>query len=92
LGVTDFDKVPVSEIELHRGDRFLIYTDGLTERFNTNVEPYGLERVFDQFGKIDATHPRDILETILADVESFSAGRPADDDLALLVCTKKDWG
>jgi len=87
LGITDFENVPVSEVELHRGDRFLIYTDGLTERFNTNEEPYGLERLFDQFGKIDAHHPQDILEAILVDVENFSAGRPADDDLALLVCT-----
>ena len=87
MGITDYDDVQVSEIKLDRNDRILLYTDGLTERFNNDKEAYGLERLFQHFGAIETDDPREIIEVMIKNIEEFSGGRPADDDLALLVCT-----
>ena len=34
MGIYPYDQVPVHETRLGSGDRFLLYTDGVTERFN----------------------------------------------------------
>ena len=37
LGIEPYEiEIPVAETKLEPGDRFLIYTDGLTERFNAD--------------------------------------------------------
>ena len=49
LGVIDspdFDQLlEVETIELHSGDRVLLFTDGLTEAMNTEGEEFGMERI-----------------------------------------------
>jgi sigma-B regulation protein RsbU (phosphoserine phosphatase) len=87
MGITDYDDVAVSEIKLDRNDRILFYTDGLTERFNNDKEPYGLDRLIQQFGNVDTDTPSEIIEVLMKDIDLFSEGRPADDDLAMLACS-----
>ena len=42
LGIEPYEiEIPVTEINLLPGDRFLVYTDGLSERFNAAGETYG---------------------------------------------------
>jgi serine phosphatase RsbU (regulator of sigma subunit) len=49
LGVIEsptFDEMlEVETIELHSGDRLLIFTDGLTEAMNSRGEEFGMERI-----------------------------------------------
>jgi len=46
LGVPlDNDKVYQAETELGAGDRMLLYTDGITETFNSEGDEYGYERL-----------------------------------------------
>lgn len=85
MGVNPYDQVPVTETKLEQGDRLLIYTDGITERFNNKGKAYGKERLLQQLGADHADNPQGILDTIMEDVERFASGRPADDDQALLV-------
>ena len=86
LGIEPFKiEIPVTEIKLMPGDRFLIYTDGLTERFNSDGNYYGEGRLLQSLADDGAVAPQEIIAVIMGDVERFAAEHPADDDQALLL-------
>jgi sigma-B regulation protein RsbU (phosphoserine phosphatase) len=86
LGIEPYEMdVPVAEMQLEMGDRFLLYTDGVSERFNTAGEIYGEERVLRLLAGSSADDPQNVLAAIMADVESFAGKRPPDDDQTLLL-------
>ncbi len=85
MGILPYDHVAETAIQLERGDRFLFYTDGVTERFSRDGKIYGEERLLNLLGNSMQTTPQDVLTAIVDDVERFAAGRLADDDQALLI-------
>jgi sigma-B regulation protein RsbU (phosphoserine phosphatase) len=86
LGIEPFEiEIPVTDIKLEPGDRFLIYTDGLTERFNQEGQTYGEDRLLKPLATDSAHDPQGVITTIMADVEQFAGQLPADDDQALLL-------
>jgi sigma-B regulation protein RsbU (phosphoserine phosphatase) len=85
LGIDPYEQVPVTEAELQPGDRILMYTDGITERFSMDGKTYGEERLLRQLESDGNLQPQELLAAIMKDVEDFANGRPADDDQALLV-------
>lgn len=85
MGIKPYSEVPVTEVALQPGDRLLIYTDGVTERFSEKRESYGTTRLLQQFGNADAGEPADILNGIIDDLARFAGTRPADDDQAMLM-------
>ena len=85
MGIDPYDQVPVAEAELQPGDRILMYTDGITERFSIDGETYGEERLLRQLEGGGNIQPAELLTAIMKDVDDFAAGRPADDDQALLL-------
>ncbi len=86
LGIEPYEiEIPVTETKLEPGDRFLIYTDGLTERFDMGEKTYGEERLLRLLAIDSADDPQGVIAAIMADVEQFAGERPADDDQALLL-------
>jgi len=86
LGIEPYEiEIPVTETKLEPGDRFLIYTDGLTERFDMAEKTYGEERLLRLLAIDSADDPQGVIAAIMADVEQFAGERPADDDQALLL-------
>jgi len=86
LGIEPYEiEIPVTDIKLEPGDRFLIYTDGLTERFDVEGQTYGEERLLTLLATDSAHDPQGVIKTIMADVEQFAGQLPADDDQALLL-------
>ena len=85
LGIDPYEQVPVTEAELKPGDRILMYTDGITERFSMNGKTYGEERLLRQLEGDGNLQPQKLLAAIMKDVDDFANGRPADDDQALLL-------
>ncbi|CAB1066113.1 Serine phosphatase RsbU, regulator of sigma subunit [Olavius sp. associated proteobacterium Delta 1] len=58
LGIEPYNiEIPVTEIQLMPGDRFLVYTDGLSERFNADGETYGEERLLQPLATDNAAAP-----------------------------------
>lgn len=84
MGFDPYDRVPVTDIQLEAGDRLLFYTDGVSERFNTDRQPYGEDRIC---GRMEhpAAGPAELVATLMQDLEAFAGGRPADDDQTLLL-------
>jgi len=89
MGIYEYDTVATGSVHLQSGDRFILYTDGLIERFNPSGKPYTKERLLQQFEAIGRNAPRKIVDDVIADIERFAEGRPAEDDMAILVCAVK---
>ena len=85
MGFEPYEQTPVTEINLEAGDRILLYTDGLSERFNPEKSPYGEERLCRQMEGRSSSDPGDTLKGIIEDMERFAQGRPAEDDQAMLL-------
>ena len=86
LGIEPYSReIPVTETILETGDRFLVYTDGVSERFNPAGDIYGEKRVLQLLASDSGDNPQNVLAAIMADVERFAGERPADDDQALLL-------
>lgn len=76
----------------HRGrqslaadDVLVYYSDGVIDRQNAEAELYGAERLKDAARQCRGDSARIILYTLLGEVQGWSGGRPADDDLTLAV-------
>ena len=85
LGIDPYDRIPVTETRLEPGDRLLLFTDGVSERFNKEGKIYGEDRLLKQLEMDHAREPGEILNGIMEDVERFANGEPAEDDQALLI-------
>jgi sigma-B regulation protein RsbU (phosphoserine phosphatase) len=85
MGIYPYEHVPVNETRLGSGDRFLLYTDGVTERFDMAGNAYGENRLLGGLAAVAVDNPRLILDGIIRDVQRFAGGRPPDDDQALVL-------
>jgi len=68
---------------LQRGDRLLIYSDGLVEATSPNGEEYGASRLLDHMRMRDPS-----ATSLLADVQSFVHGGSLQDDATALVARR----
>jgi sigma-B regulation protein RsbU (phosphoserine phosphatase) len=86
LGIEPYEiEIPITEVDLSPGDRFLVYTDGLSERFDADGNSYGEERLLQPLAASNPAGPQDVVAAIMADVNQFAGDHPADDDQALLL-------
>ena len=89
LGIKPYSRIPSVNIRLNSGDRLLIYTDGIQERFNPREEIYGARRMLDRLETAPAGSAKETLEWLMTDVEQFADGLSSDDDQAALVAVVK---
>lgn len=85
MGISPYDDVPVTEAVLQPGDRLLLYTDGIADRFSEMREPYGTGRLMEQFHRVGRDEPSHVLQRIMDDLTRYAGARPADDDQAMLM-------
>ena len=67
------------------GDLLVLYSDGITEAFNPNVEMYGLERLKALISKTRHLSPDEIKTEILSDLHAYQQGESTNDDITLVV-------
>jgi sigma-B regulation protein RsbU (phosphoserine phosphatase) len=69
------------------GDALVLYTDGLVEAQDPAREIYGEDRMRASLARHAASHlgAKPVLDGLLADLDAFAAGRPADDDVSCVV-------
>jgi len=73
------------EKKLDRGDKVLLYTDGILEADNRRGEFYGKDRLYTVLRKSHEKSAKRVVEEIYNNVLKFSKGREFDDDLSILV-------
>jgi sigma-B regulation protein RsbU (phosphoserine phosphatase) len=66
------------------GDQLVLYTDGITEAYNSAGEMFGLARL-DKVLENCSVGASDLLKSVLADVDAFCGDQPPHDDRTLLV-------
>ena len=74
-----------NETTWHPGDLLVLYSDGITEAFNANVEMYGLERLKALISRKRHLSPEEIKTEILSDVQAHQQGESTNDDITLVV-------
>ena len=74
-----------TETTWHPGDLLVLYSDGITEAFNPNLEMYGLERLKALISKKRHLSPEEIKTEILSDLQVYQQGESANDDITLVV-------
>jgi serine phosphatase RsbU (regulator of sigma subunit) len=75
-------------IPVQPGDTLILYTDGITEARNPKSELYGAERLREVVHRAPEGAEA-VGMAILADVQSFAAGRPQSDDMTI-VCFSRN--
>lgn len=77
----------ISECRLNSGDTLAIYTDGITESFNSAKEEFGEQRLIDALRRHRALPSQGLLSEIVNDVRQFCLGEQFDDiTLIVLKC------
>lgn len=72
-----------STIDLQRGDRLVLYTDGIPECFNPEREVYGMERLTEVVEKEAAASIGALKTAIVNDTLGFANGHLPEDDLTI---------
>jgi phosphoserine phosphatase RsbU/P len=84
LGVMDDGEYDEAELQLQPGDQIIFYTDGVTEAANPRGELFGAERL-DQVLENCSVQASALLDSVLASLDAFADGQPADDDRTMIV-------
>jgi sigma-B regulation protein RsbU (phosphoserine phosphatase) len=74
---------------LARGERLLFYSDGLTEARNTNEHEFGDSYVDAIIGWSPSASPNALVDTIVAEWNLFTGGRPPEDDVSVAVIQRR---
>jgi phosphoserine phosphatase RsbU/P len=85
LGMFCASNFPVCTLEVSPGDSLFLYTDGLSEIFNSTGDEYGICRTESLAARHSARELEDMLAECLGEIGSFSSGVKRTDDLTLLV-------
>jgi len=85
----EMPEIPCVEVPLQRGDRWLFFTDGITDRQSTNETMFDLERLSEALARYRDREPAEIVTAIVGELDSFSKGQEPDDDQTLLVFSIK---
>ena len=72
-------------IQLEPGDTVILYTDGITEAFNTEGELFGLPQLCEIFRDRQPISAEDASEIVFDAVNKFAGDEPQSDDQACLV-------
>ena len=75
------------EIQLKPGDVIFLYTDGVTEATNAQVQLYGEERLKNILNTSDFANVKEVCDTVKKDVDDFVGEAPQFDDITML-CAK----
>jgi sigma-B regulation protein RsbU (phosphoserine phosphatase) len=73
-----------TELTLHAGDALILYSDGISEAFNSQEECYGNERLLTDAETFAGQSADAITAGLLQKVRAFAGGAPQSDDIAIL--------
>jgi phosphoserine phosphatase RsbU/P len=85
LGIAEEAEYPSVVIEVEPGDVLLLYTDGVVDAENRQGDPFGVDRLRSALCQHAQLPAQALCVAIEQDVLDHAAGRPAIDDLTLVV-------
>jgi sigma-B regulation protein RsbU (phosphoserine phosphatase) len=84
IGMFCQERYSCTQIKLGKGDRLLLYTDGLSEARDHHDREYGNDRLPALLGECHKLPAVALVSRLLEDVSQFSSARPRSDDLTVM--------
>jgi len=84
IGMIDEAEFDESAIDLRRGDRLYLHSDGLTEEVNAQDEEFGDERLFSAIADGQALGLQDTIESLVQKVVAWRGDERLRDDVSIL--------
>jgi len=78
------------EIQLEKGDKLFLYTDGVVEATNKKDELFGFDRMLETLNANKNKAPNEIIKNVKTKVDAFANGREQFDDITMLCFELKD--
>ena len=88
-GAIDDYQFTEETIRLEQGDTLLLYTDGVTEATDADLNEYGEERLERLLGQMVKDDCQQIIDTVKSDVKAFAGDAEQSDDITLLAIKKR---
>lgn len=88
LGLVEDARYEAGSVAFESGDLLVLYTDGVSDRLNAEGETYGHTRLQQAAARIRQDPARIVLYSLLGEVQGWSAGCPAEDDMTLLIAKR----
>ena len=85
LGGMDIAKYKEETIKLNQGDKFILYTDGVTEAHNINNELFGNDRLIDFTKKHINDGAEQFVPNLREELTKYSEGKEQFDDITMLM-------
>lgn len=85
LGIVERVTYDEMTIGLQPDDLIVFYTDGLVEETNSQKELYGFERLEQKIHTLGQETSKEIIETVIKEVESFTGSDKPHDDMTVVV-------
>ncbi len=85
LGWLDNAGIAEIEVALSRGDRLVLYTDGITECFSRRGKMFGIARFKDFIIAHPELPPADFISLLLEELRRYAGSEIFDDDITLIV-------
>lgn len=85
LGLVEDSRYERGAVAVDSGDVLVIFSDGLTDRSNEQGDLFGVARLKEAALRNRDADARLLLYSLLGEVQGFSAGLPAEDDMTLIV-------
>jgi serine phosphatase RsbU (regulator of sigma subunit) len=84
VGISDLLEYSENELTLLPGDLILVYTDGVTEATNADMEFFGEERLEKLFADVETLSAELVVREIMDAVAAFENGTPQSDDVTVI--------
>lgn len=86
LGAYEDEQFIKESLQMQKGDKLLLYTDGLNEGINDNNEEFGYDRIKEVFENCES----DVISALYDNLMKFCGSTPQFDDISMLLLTIKD--
>jgi sigma-B regulation protein RsbU (phosphoserine phosphatase) len=84
LGLMPSEDITSETIELQEGETLVLYTDGVSEAFDTNQELFGEERLVTELQCATSRTARETTRGVLEAVRRYAEGAKQSDDITVL--------
>ena len=84
IGFLDYLEFQENKIQLERGDMLVLFTDGVNEATNLQLEEFGDDRFKATLEKCSSKSCQETIETIKEDVSAFVGDAEQSDDITIL--------
>ena len=85
LGIVEEQQFEIHQLDLQQGDTLVLYTDGVTEATNKNLQQYGVNNLRECVLRNFETTADTIKESLIRDFRGFIGNYPMADDFTIMV-------